>query len=137
MAIQPYLFFNGHCEEAFEFYKKALDAQVTMLMRFRENPDPPPPGQLPPGLDDKVMHASLRIGDAELMASDGMGTGETSFSGFSISVTARDEAEVDRFFNALSEGGKVEMPVGKTFWAQRFGMVRDKFGLGWMVSTAD
>jgi len=136
MAIQPYLFFSGHCEEAIEFYKKALGAEVTMLMRFKDNPDPPPPGQIPEGLDDKVMHGSLRIGDAELMVSDGMGTGKTAFSGFSISVTGRNEAEVDRFFNALAEGGKVEMPVGKTFWAQRFGMVQDQFGVSWMVTTA-
>ena len=136
MAIQPYLFFSGHCEEAIEFYKKALGAKVTMLMRFKDNPDPPPPGQIPEGLDDKVMHGSLRIGDAELMVSDGMGTGKTAFSGFSISVTGRNEAEVDRFFNALAEGGKVEMPVGKTFWAQRFGMVQDQFGVSWMVTTA-
>jgi len=136
MAIQPYVFFNGHCEEALEFYKKALGAEVTMLMRFKDNPDPPPPGQIPAGLDDKVMHASLRIGDAEFMASDGMGTGKPAFAGFSLSLTARDEAQVDRFFNALAEDGQVEMPVGKTFWAQRFGMVRDKFGLGWMVTTA-
>lgn len=136
MAIQPYLFFNGNCEEAIEFYKKALGAEVTMLMRFKENPDPPPPGEIPQGLDDKVMHASLRINGGELMASDGMGTGKTNFSGFSISLVAKDEAEVDRFCNALAEGGQIEMPVGKTFWAQRFGMVRDRFGLGWMVTTA-
>lgn len=137
MPVQPYLFFNGQCEEAIEFYKKALGAEVTMLMRFKENPDPPPPGTIAPGMDDKVMHASLRIGDSEIMASDGMAMGETKFSGFSLSVTSPDEAGVDRMFHALAEGGKVEMPLGKPFWARRFGMVQDKFGVGWMVTTPD
>lgn len=137
MPVQPYLFFNGRCEEALEFYKQALGAEVTMLMRFKENPDPPPPGTIEPGMDDKVMHASLRVGDSEIMASDGMALGTPKFAGFSLSVTADGEAGVDRLFNALAEGGKVEMPVGKTFWARRFGMVQDRFGVSWMVTTPD
>jgi PhnB protein len=137
MPVQPYLFFNGRCEEALEFYKQALGAEVTMLMRFKENPDPPPPGTIGPGMDDKVMHASLRVGDSEIMASDGMALGTPKFAGFSLSVTAGDEAGVDRLFNALAEGGKVEMPAGKTFWARRFGMVQDRFGVSWMVTTPD
>jgi len=137
MQIQPYLFFNGRCEEALAFYKKALGAEVTMLMRFKDNPDPPPPGELPPGLDDKVMHAHMRIGGADVMASDGMGTRTADFGDVSLSITVASEAEVDRLFNALAEGGSVEMPVGKTFWSPRFGMVRDRFGVGWMVSVAE
>jgi len=115
MAIQPYLFFGGRCDEAIAFYEKALGAQVVMRMLFKENPDPPPPGALPDGMDDKVMHASLRIGEAEFMLSDGMTLGGPKFSGFSLSLVAPDEAGVDRWFNALAEGGKVEMPLGKTF----------------------
>ena len=135
MQIQPYLFFNGRCEEAINFYRKALGAEVEMMMRFNENPDPMPPGMLAPGFENKVMHASLRIGDGVMMASDGMGAGETHFKGFSLAVYATDEAGVDRMFNALADGGSVTMPLGKTFWSPRFGMVTDRFGVGWMVSV--
>ena len=135
MQIQPYLFFNGRCEEAIDFYRKALGAEVEMMMRFNENPDPMPPGMLAPGFENKVMHASLRIGDGVMMASDGMGAGETHFKGFSLAVYATDEAGVDRMFNALADGGSVTMPLGKTFWSPRFGMVTDRFGVGWMVSV--
>ena len=131
--IQPYLFFDGRCEEALEFYRKALGAKVEMLMRNRESPEPPPPGMLPPGSEGKVMHASLRIGDSVVMASDGHCRGKPSFQGFSLSVTARDEAEAKRFFAALSEGGSVTMPLGKTFFSPAFGMATDRFGVGWMV----
>ena len=135
MQIQPYLFFNGRCEEAVEFYRKALGAEVEMMMRFNENPDPMPPGMLAPGFENKVMHAALRIGGAVLMASDGMAAGETSFKGFSLSIDAPDVAGVDRLFNALAEGGSVTMPPGKTFWSPWFGMVTDRFGVGWMVGV--
>ncbi|MEO8807364.1 MAG: VOC family protein [Burkholderiaceae bacterium] len=135
MQIQPYLFFNGRCEEAIDFYRKALGAEVEMIMRFSENPDPVPPGMLPPGSENKVMHAALRIGGAVVMASDGMASGETNFKGFSLSIDAPDEAGVDRLFNALADGGAVTMPLGKTFWSPRFGMVTDRFGVGWMVSV--
>jgi PhnB protein len=133
MPIQPYLFFDGCCEEAIEFYKQALGAEVEMLMRFKEGPEPPPPGMVPPGSENKVMHACLRIGGAAVMASDGRCQGHPSFSGFSLSLEARDEAEADRLFGALAEGGQVQMPLGKTFFSPRFGMVADRFGVPWMV----
>ena len=134
MPIEPYLFYNGRCEEAIEFYKKALGAEVLMLMRYKESPEPPPPGQVPPGWDNKIMHSSLRIGDANLMASDGYGEG-ADFKGFSLSVTAANEADAGRKFAALAEGGQVQMPLGKTFWSPCFGMVTDRFGVGWMISV--
>jgi PhnB protein len=133
MHVQPYLFFDGRCEEAVEFYRKALGAEVTMLMRYKDSPDPPPPGMIPPGSENKVMHASFRIGDTEVMASDGSCAGNTNFKGFSLSVTVPDIATADRFFGALADGGQVQMPLGKTFWSPRFGMVADRFGVGWMV----
>ena len=136
MQIQPYLFFNGRCEEAVEFYRKALGAEVEMMMRFKDSPDPMPPGMLAPGFENKVMHAALRIGGAVLMASDGMAAGEPDFKGFSLSIAAPDAAGVDRLFAALAEGGRVQMPLGKTFWSPHFGMVTDRFGVGWMVSVA-
>lgn len=133
MPVQPYLFFEGRCEEAIDFYRKALGAEVQMLMRYKDNPEPPPEGCLPPGSEEKVMHASLRVGGTEIMASDGMCSGKPSFQGFSLSVTAPDEAACDRMFNTLAEGGSVVMPLCKTFYALRFGMVTDRFGVGWMV----
>jgi PhnB protein len=133
MQVQPYLFFNGRCEEAIEFYKKALGADVVMLMRFKESPDKPGPNAVPPGLDDKIMHSCLRIGETEVMASDGMGTGTPEFKGVSLSISAAHEAEADRLFNALSDGGQIRMPIGKTFFSPRFGMVADRFGVPWMV----
>ena len=135
MAIEPYLFFNGHCEEAIEFYKNALGAEVLMLMRYKESPEPPPPGMVPAGWDNKVMHASLRVGNANLMASDGCSDG-VNFQGFSLSLTATDEADARRKFSALAEGGQVRMPLTKTFWSPCFGMVADRFGVGWMVTVA-
>jgi PhnB protein len=136
MLVQPYLFFDGRCEEAIEFYKQALGAEVTMLLRFKESPEPPQPGMVPPGSDEKVMHSSFRIGGATVMASDGMCNGKPSFQGFSLSVTARDQAEADRLFAALGDGGKVQMPLAKTFFSPRFGMVADRFGVSWMVVVA-
>lgn len=132
--VQPYLFFAGRCEEALQFYRDALGAQVEMLLRFSESPDPPPPGTVPPGFENKVMHCSFRIGQTTLMASDGCDEG-TRFDGFSLSISLPDEAVVDRVFNALAEGGKVQMPPEKTFWSPRFGMVTDRFGVGWMVGV--
>ena len=135
MQIQPYLFFNGRCEEAVEFYRKALGAEVMMLMRYKESPEPHQPGMLPPGSENKIMHTSLRIGDSVVMASDGRCEGKTDFKGFSLSINVRDEAEADRVFAALSERGNVQMPLAKTFWSPRFGMVADRFGVLWMVSV--
>jgi PhnB protein len=133
MQVQPYLFFDGRCEEAIEFYRKALGAQVEMLMRFKESPEPLPADKAPPGSENKVMHACIRIGDTQVMASDGSCAGKLSFQGFSLSLSAKDEAEADRLFGALADGGQVRMPLGPTFFAQRFGMVADRFGVGWMV----
>ena len=136
--VEAYLFFSGRCEEAIEFYQKALGAKVEMLMRFKESPDPMPPGMIPPGWESKVMHASLRIGETIVMASDGCGgkPGEKpGFEGFSLSLAVPPEAEADRAFAALAEGGNVTMPLDKTFWSPRFGMLQDRFGVGWMVNV--
>ena len=134
-VVQPYLFFNGRCEEAVEFYKKALGAEVVMTMRYKESPEPPPPGMVPPGFENKIMHTSFRIGQTLVMASDGCSKDAPKFEGFSLSVALSTPEEVDRIFNALAEGGQVTMPAGKTFWSPRFGMVTDKFGVGWMITV--
>lgn len=131
--VQSYLYFGGRCEEALDFYRAALGAQVDMLMRFKESPQPPPPGTLPPGFENKVMHASFRIGATALMASDGCSEG-ASFSGFSLSLTLPTEADASRAFAALAAGGKVTMPLNKTFWSPCFGMLTDRFGIGWMIT---
>jgi PhnB protein len=133
MLVQPYLSFDGRCEEAIEFYRKALGAETTMLMRFKESPESPPPGMVAPGSENKIMHASLRIGDTIVMASDGACQGKPNFQGISLSLTVPSEAEADRRFNALAEGGQVQMPLTKTFFSPRFGMVADRFGVNWMV----
>ena len=135
MPIEPYLFFNGRCEEAIEFYKKALGAEVLMLMRYKESPEPPPPGMVPAGWDSKIMHTHLRIGNANVMASDGCSEG-LNFQGFSLSLSLPNQAEAQRAFAALAAGGQVRMPLAKTFWSPCFGMVADRFGVGWMVSVA-
>jgi PhnB protein len=133
--IQPYLFFNGNCEAAVEFYKKALGAEVQMMMRYKESPEPPPPGMVPPGFENKIMHTSLRIGQTIVMTSDGCSLEKPKFEGFSLSLAVSKASEVDGIFNALAEGGKVGMPLAKTFWSPRFGMVTDKFGVGWMITV--
>jgi PhnB protein len=137
MLIQPYLFFDGRCEEAIEFYKRALGAEVTALMRNKESPEPPPSGAMPAGSENKVMHSSFRIGETVLMASDGHCKGKPVFNGFSLTITVPDAATADRLFNALSEGGQVQMPLAKTFFSPRFGMVADKFGVSWMLYTVE
>ena len=133
MQVQPYLFFNGRCEEAAEFYRRALGAEVTMLMRWKDHPDPQPPVMVPPGSENKVMHMALRIGDTTVLASDGPCQGQQSFQGFALSLTAANEAEAERLFGALSDGGQVRMPLAKTFFSPSFGMVADRFGVSWMV----
>ena len=130
MQVQPYLFFDGRCDEAIEFYRSALGAEVTMLMRFKESPDP---GMVAPGTEDKVMHASFRIGETTVLASDGRCQGAPSFQGFALSLTVPNEAEAERLFAALGDGGQVQMPLTKTFFSPRFGMVADRFGVSWMV----
>lgn len=131
--VETYLFFDGCCEAAIEFYRRTLGAEVMMMMRFKDNPEPPQPGMCPPGSASKIMHASLRIGDTTVMASDGRCLGKPSFQGFSLSVAVATEAEADRLFAALADGGQVQMPLAKTFFSPRFGMVADRFGVSWMV----
>lgn len=133
MQVQPYLFFNGRADEAFEFYRRVLGAEVTELLRFKDAPDQPPPGVLPPNSENRVMHATLRIGSSTIMASDGECTGQPAFQGFSLSVDFPDEQSARRAFDALADGGTVRMPIGKTFFSPCFGMVADRFGMGWMV----
>ena len=130
-VVQPYLFFDGRCEEALNFYRDALDAEITALIPFKESPDRT---MCQPGIDpNKVMHAHFRIGDTELMASDGRCTGEPKFQGFALSLSVPDEAEADRRFAALAKDGQVRMPLTKTFFSPRFGMVADRFGVMWMI----
>jgi PhnB protein len=136
MQVQPYLFFDGRCEEALEFYKKALGAEVDALMRFKDNPDPKASEMCPPGSDDKVMHTCFRIGDTAVMASDGRAQGKPHFEGFSLTLNAKTDAEADKLFAALSDGGQVQMPLTKTFFSSKFGMVADRFGVSWMVLVA-
>ena len=130
MQVQPYLFFDGRCEQALDFYRKSLGAKVEFLTRYKDNPDPK---RNPPNSDDKVMHCNFRIGDTQIMASDGNCAGKPSFQGFSLTLNAASPAEAEQRFNALAEGGKVQMPLNQTFFAERFGMVADRFGVSWMV----
>jgi PhnB protein len=133
MIVQPYLFFDGRCEEAVEFYHSTLGAEITMLMRFKDSPDP---GMSPADSQDKVMHATFRIGETTVMASDGECGGKPVFEGFSLSLTVPDDGEADRLFAALAEGGRVQMPLTKTFFSSHFGMVVDRFGVAWMIVVA-
>ena len=128
MQIQPYLFYNGRCDEAIDFYCVTLGAEVTMLMRFKDSPD-----HTSHGVEDKVMHASLRIGDTTVLVSDGRCSGQLGFQGFALSLTVPDNAEAERLFAALGDGGQVQMPLTKTFFTSKFGMVADRFGVLWMI----
>jgi PhnB protein len=129
MKVQPYLFFDGRCEEAAEFYKKALGAKTQMMMRNKESPEP----HGSPAMSEKILHMRMRIGDTIILMSDGHSEGNPKFEGFALSVTVGSDAEAQRQFAALSEGGKVRMPMGKTFFSSNFGMVTDRFGVMWMV----
>jgi PhnB protein len=133
--VEPYLFFNGNCEEAIQFYQKALGAEVEMMMRFKDSPEPAQPGMVMPGYENKIMHATLRIGRTKVMASDGCGDGKSAFEGFSLSIAFGSQEEARKAFAALSEAGKVTMPLGPTFWTPLFGMLTDRFGVGWMVGV--
>ncbi|MFL9825058.1 VOC family protein [Rhodoplanes sp. SY1] len=135
MKVQPYLFFDGRCDEAIAYYKAVLGAESTFLMRFKDAPDQPPPGVLPADWADKVMHSELRIGETVVMVSDGRCAGQPDFQGISLSLTVDGDAEADRLFAAFADGGTVQMPIGKTFFASRFGMVADRFGVSWMIIT--
>ena len=129
MQVQPYLNFDGRCEEALDFYKKAIGAKVEMMMRFKEAPDQT---MCSPGSENKVMHAAVKLGETTVLVSDGRNTGKPNFNGIALTITAKDD-EAARLFNALSEGGTVQMPLSETFFAKKFGMLADKFGVGWMV----
>lgn len=133
MTIQPYLYFSGRAEEAIAFYRNALDAELQMLMRFEESPEPAPEGALAPNWGSKVMHASVRIGESTLLLSDGCAPNDPGFKNFSLTYLAKDPAEADRAFAALSEGGQTRMPLGRTFFSPRFGMVEDRFGVLWTL----
>jgi PhnB protein len=130
MQVQPYIFFDGRCDEALDFYKTAVGAKVDMLMRFKEAPDQ---SMVTPGSKEKVMHAAVHLGDTQVLMSDGHCQGKANFQGFSLAVSVKDETEADKTFTALADGGQVTMPLAKTFFSPRFGMLTDKFGVGWMV----
>jgi PhnB protein len=134
VQVQTYLSFDGRCEEAVEFYCRALGAEVTPggIHRFKDSPDP---SMIAPGTENKIMHMSFRIGETTIMASDGrcQGQGQPSFQGFSLSITVPDLAQAERLFAALSDGGQVQMPLTKTFFSPGFGMVADRFGVSWMI----
>jgi len=134
MTIQPYLFLDGRCEEAIEFYRRVLGAEVEMMMRFKDCPEPMP--NATPETADKVMHASLQIAGSTVLMSDGRCTGQPSFQGFALSLTAKDAAEAERLFGALGDGGQVQMALAKTFFSPSFGMLADRFGVSWMVYVA-
>ena len=136
MQVQPYLFFEGRCDEAAAFYAQAVGAEVTFLMRYKDAPEPPQEDMVAREDWDKVMHMSLKIGDTTVFASDGQVRHQPAFSGFALSLTVKDEAEADRRFAALAEGGEVQMPMGPTFFSPRFGMLSDRFGVMWMVYVA-
>jgi PhnB protein len=133
MHVEAILDFDGRCEEAIELYKKALGATVTLIMRYKDMPQPTQPGSLPPGAENKIMHSSFRIGNTTVLASDGNCTGAPTFKGISLSLTPDNETEAKRLFASLSEGGQVQMPLTKTFFSPSFGMVADRFGVPWMI----
>ena len=135
VSLTPYLCFGGRCHEAIDYYRTVLRAEVEMVMLFKESPEPPPPGMLAPGWEEKVMHASLRIGGLLVMVDDGCGPGK-GFEGFSLHLALDTEADVNQIFRAIAEKGEVGMPLGKTFWSPLFGMVTDHFGVTWMISLA-
>ncbi len=135
MKIEPYLFFDGRAEEALEFYVNSLGAKIEMVLRFSESPDPIPDGRLPPGFENKIMHASFLIGEARVMISDGGCMTGRKFGGFALSLQFPNEAETRAAFNALADGGQIDMPIGATFWSACFGMVTDRFGVQWMVTV--
>ncbi|MBX3176730.1 MAG: VOC family protein [Candidatus Hydrogenedentes bacterium] len=133
MKVEPYLFLDGRCEEALDFYRETLGAKIGMMMRFKEMPEPHEPGMIPPGAEEKIMHADFHIGDSLIMVSDGRCDGGTRQDGFSLAITVPTVEEADRLFNALAASGTVQMPIAETFFSPRFGMVRDKFGVSWMI----
>ena len=136
MQVQSYLSFEGRCEEAIEFYRRAVGAELVMLMRNKDSPEPPPADKVVPGTENKVLHAAFKIGETTVLASDGYCSGKTEFKGFGLAIWVKDSAAADRVFAALSDGGQVTLPLAKTFWSPRFGMVVDRFCVCWMVNVA-
>ena len=136
MHIQAYLSFEGRCAEAIEFYETALGAKVDMMMRHQDSPDSASASCMPPGSENKVMHAAFRVGETTVLASDGLCSGKPNFQGISLSLTAKDDADAERLFQALADGGRVHQPLIKTFFSSRFGVLADRFGVSWMVLTA-
>jgi PhnB protein len=136
MPVQPYLSFDGRCEEAIDFYRTALDAEVTQLLRFKDMPEPATPGMVPPGAENKIMHASFRIAGTELLASDGQCSGKAVFSGISLALVLPNDAHAERAFAALADGGQVNMPLAPSFFSSSFGMVTDRMGVSWMITVA-
>jgi PhnB protein len=134
MQVEPYLNFDGRCEEALQFYKNAVGAKVTMLMRFKDSPDQ---SMISPGSENKVMHSAVQLGDSTVLMSDGRCTGKANFHGIALAISTKTEAEADKIFNGLADGGQVNMPMAKTFFSPKFGMLADKFGVGWMVLVAN
>jgi PhnB protein len=132
--IQPYLLFGGRCEEALEFYRRAVGAEIDLMLRYDQSPQPMPAEKLPPGFEKKVMHSTFRIGTSTLMASDGAGESGV-FAGFALTIGVSSKEDADRFFTALAQGGTVTMPLTETFWSPRFGMLKDRFGVAWMISV--
>jgi PhnB protein len=130
MQSHPYLTFEGRCEEAIDFYRRALGAEVTMMMRFKESPDQ---SMVAPGSENKIMHSSFQIGDSTIMASDGRCQGKPNFQGFALTLSAKNTSDAERYFNALADGGQVQMPLTKTFFSPSFGMLADRFGVPWMI----
>ena len=131
MQLNPYLFFNGQCEEAFKFYADCLGGQIEAMMSHAGTPAEE---HVPAEWRDKIMHARLSVGDQVLMASDAPPEHYQKPQGFSVSIGIKDPAEAERIFNALAENGTVQMPLQQTFWARSFGMCVDRFGIPWMIN---
>lgn len=137
MHVHPYLFLNGNCEEAAAFYARAVGAEILFMARFSEGPEPVDPAMVPGGDMNKVMHMTLKIGDTMVMASDGGCGAPATFEGFALSLNLTETGEADRAFAALGEGGKIDMPLEKTFFSLKFGMLTDRFGVHWMIHVED
>ena len=134
MKVQAYISYRGRCEEALEFYKRSIGAEVIGLMRWKESLDATM--KAPPGFEEKVMNASFRVGDTLMMADDSPGEAPAEYKGMTLAIEVADDVEAQRVFTALVEGGKVTMALAKTFWTSSFGMLTDKFGVPWMVNVA-
>ena len=135
MKVEPYLSFEGRCEEALNFYTQAVGAKTEYVLRYKDTPDQPPEGMVPPGSENKIMHCSFMIGDSRIMATDGGCRDGGKFEGVSLALSSKTTAETEKLFNALAQGGQVQMPLGQTFFSPSFGMVTDKFGVYWLVVT--